>query len=55
MKETTATPNWDAGEKYWPVFLAEEIEDLETLKLLREADLTDMGIPLGEHQSSQSR
>ena len=35
------------GEKYWPVFEREEIEDLKTLKCCTARDLQDMEIPLG--------
>ena len=35
------------GEKYWPVFEREEIEDLKTLKCCTARDLQDMKIPLG--------
>ena len=35
------------GEKYWPVFEREEIEDLKTLQLCTARDLQDMKIPLG--------
>jgi len=35
------------GEKYWPVFEREEIEDLKTLKMFTARDLQDMKIPLG--------
>ena len=35
------------GEKYWPVFEQEEILDLETLALLSDSDLKDLGLPLG--------
>ena len=35
------------GEKYWPVFEREEIDDLKTLKCCTARDLQDMKIPLG--------
>ena len=35
------------GEKYWPVFEREEIEDLKTLRCCTARDLQDMKIPLG--------
>jgi len=35
------------GEKYWPVFEREEIEDLKTLRCCTAKDLQDIKIPLG--------
>ena len=37
------------GEKYWPVFEREEIEDLKTLRCCTARDLQDMKIPLKPH------
>ena len=35
------------GEKYWPNFVDEEIDDIGTLRLLTVSDFADMQIPLG--------
>ena len=35
------------GGEFWPRFLEEGIQDVATLKLLTEADLKELGLPLG--------